>query len=125
MSKSLNILVKSDFSIEQFVTFVGSKIGCRSVKNNSVDWELYDFWILGLDIAIYKSAGELLNDFDIELSEYDFAISLVASNRISEEYRDNLASVFSMVLAEIISKDLGTESVVIEDMSILLHHFRS
>lgn len=123
MSESNSIFIKKDVPISEIKLCLEKILNCQLEKVCDVDWELYSTCLFGLHIALFE-ANDFVNDRELNLSQFNFLVDLnYLRGEFNEEYESEWRRMASIILGNIISRNLNCECLVVTNMESMVERF--
>lgn len=120
MSRSITSFVKSDLSITDFVLKLEDILKISFIQNLHVEWDLFETKIMGLFISVFDSEG-FEDNLGIDFSRFNYVIDVeLISTDIPEKYSEEWVKIFTIILVNILTKQLNCDFVITDDMQEVL-----
>lgn len=114
MSSSFNIFLKCDEPLDVILSSLESILGC-TLQHTSNHAEYHSAIVMGIGISLVYPFT--YSDYDdLKFSEYDFEIMVEYKGRFDKNFADDFQQSASLVLADMLSRQLPCECLVLENM---------
>ena len=120
MARPVSTFVKSDLTVKDFALLLETRLQTKFVKNNHVEWELYESRFFGIFIQVYESE-DFTDEPPLDFSNFSLVISMVCDSKsVTVEYKFEWPKVFSVVLFNLVLKDDVDKFMITDSVEALI-----
>lgn len=123
MSESNSVFIKTNLNLSEIKLCLEKILNCQLKKVENVDWEIYSISLIGLQISLLE-AVDFDDDRELNFSEFSCYVDIdYIRNAFEIGYESDWRRMTSIVLGNMISRNLNCECLVVNDMQRLVERF--